>query len=303
MTFQFLNHENAAIKFCFLFGKNLTSSPSPELHNFWFKKYGFNVEYKKCVVQTVHEFIDIICTLNHDENFLGGNVTMPFKQTVFELDKDVVICSETVKNSASANTLFRDQNGFFHAANTDVIGIQATLDILCPRYHRFDQVIVYGGGGASASCIFKIFECDLAPQVVCVTRDPDLSFVRFGRSEFFRKYLESKKLVFKKLSDNEQLCDEQRQMSRGTKKSTLLMNTLPLGQTDMYPEHNSWCVSLLNASKPENTFYFDLVYDYTDACDVAQKRGIQFQNGRRMFETQAAASFKLWTGVDVQSHA
>lgn len=301
MTFQFLNHENVMTKICFLFGKNLTSSPSPELHNFWFKKYSFNVEYKKYVVQTLHEFIDIIRTLNHDAKFLGGNVTMPFKQTVFELHNDVVICSETVKNSASANTLFRDQNGFLHAANTDVIGIQTTLDVLCPRYHRFDRVIVYGGGGASASCIFKIFECDLASQVVCVTRDPNLSFVRFGKSEFFQKHIESKKLIFKKLSDNEQLCDEQQQMSLRAKKSMLVINTLPLGQTNMYPEHNSWCVSLLNTSEPENTFYFDLVYDHTDACAVAQKLGIQFQDGRLMFQAQAAASFKLWTGVDVVS--
>lgn len=286
-------------KFCFLFGKNLIHSPSSKLHNFWFAKYHFNIEYKNCVVQTVHDFVHRLHLLAEDSNFIGGNVTMPFKQTVLELCNDIVICSETVKNSASANTLFRDQNGFLCAANTDIEGIKTTLDVLRPEQKLFDMAVVYGGGGASASCIFTLFLYGWTKKIICLTREPDVSIKRFCTSNFLQKHLESGNLIVKKLLDNDSLCEEHARHHRKSKISTLIVNTMPLGQTSMYPAQNHWCISLLKASAPMHTFYFDLVYEHTDACETARQLNISYEDGTRMFQTQAAASFKFWTGIEI----
>lgn len=299
MTFQFLNHENVLTKFCFLFGKNLSFSPSPKLHNFWFKKYGLNIEYKKYVIQTHHEFISALHLFNNDQKFFGANITMPFKQGVLEVCEDLIICSETVKNSASANTLFRDQDGFLHAENTDIIGIKNTISTLCPSKNGFDKAIIYGGGGAAVSCIFTLFEYGVTNHVICMTRNLDLSMTRFCKSAFLQKQMEMKRLTFKNFSENDELSNEQLEMHHKSKKTILVINTLPLGKTSMYPESNTLCIDLLVASNPEHTFYFDLVYDYTDACACAQKLGIRYYDGQQMLKIQAAASFKLWTGIDV----
>jgi shikimate dehydrogenase len=299
MIFQILNHDNLMTKFCFLFGKNLEHSPSPKLHNFWFKKYHFDIEYKKCVVQTVHEFVDIVHTYCNNANFIGGNVTMPFKQSVVELCSDIIICSETVKNSASSNTLFRDQNGFLRAENTDVIGIKTTLHTLYTRKDIIETAIVYGGGGAAASCVFTLLKHQFAKKILCLTRDPCLSLHRFCQSTFLKKAIETKHLVFKTLQENFAVCDEYGKCSHKVKTDLLVINTLPLGRTNMYSDPNTDCLEFLNASNPETTFYFDLVYDHTDACQRAKEMGIRYLDGRLMFETQAAMSFKHWTGMDV----
>lgn len=298
MTFQFSNHENEPTKFCFLFGTNLLGSPSPKMHNFWFKNNSLNYEYKNYIVHKPHEFIRILRKLKNDPKFLGGNVTMPFKQTLVKSFRDVFRMSQTVKNTASANTLFRDENGNFEIENTDVVGIQKTIDVLCPNNIFFKNIVIYGAGGSSASCIFSVFEKKITHQVICLSRDPDKSIRRFRTSKFLDTLITNQKLVLRKLERNFLPVELDFDADATNQDACLIINTLPLGQTEMYEESNDFCISLLKKRNPKNTFFFDLVYDNTDAYITAKLLGIPCENGTLMFKTQAAESFRLWTGID-----
>ncbi len=298
MTFQLLNHNIEPRKFCLLFGTNLLTSASEKMHDFWFKKYAINMTYKNYILQDSEAFIEAIECLYLNENFMGGNITMPFKQTLVQEITKGFILSSTVKNTASANTLFRDAAGKFNLENTDVIGIKKTLAYLLGVHKKIKNVIILGGGGSSASCIYSLCTDFDSTHIYCLTRNVKLTKNRFSKSNFLLKLLKNKTLKVENLNRNflhstssslQNLIESQEQI--------LIINTLPLGATAMYAESNLYCCALLKSRVNKPTLFFDLVYQNTDACSVAKELSFSYLNGAYMLKEQARESFKLWTGI------
>ena len=70
----------------FVIGNPIDHSLSPELHNFWIKKYNINAIYEKIKLEE-NELGDFINKLRNEE-IHGINVTVPFKNKVIKyLDK------------------------------------------------------------------------------------------------------------------------------------------------------------------------------------------------------------------------
>ena len=122
-----------------LAGRSISSSLSPKLHElFGLYEYGlFNTNDFKS-----SEFIQ-------NKDFSGINITMPFKNDAFATAN---IKSEYAELSNSVNTLI-NKSGTLYGFNTDVIGIENTLD---EHTDSIKSALILGNGATSRSaCLLR----------------------------------------------------------------------------------------------------------------------------------------------------
>ena len=83
-------------------GNPISHSLSPELHNYWLKKYNINAVYNKKKIN--EDNIKDIITRVRDEKIHGINVTVPFKKSIIPfLDR----ITPLAKKTHSVNTIFK----------------------------------------------------------------------------------------------------------------------------------------------------------------------------------------------------
>ena len=103
-----------------IIGNPISHSLSPILHNYWFKKYKINAEYK--LFKTENNEIKKVIDRVKKKDITGLNVTLPFKKSVIPfLTKTINDANET----HSVNTIFLDKEDNLIGENTDVFGFQA----------------------------------------------------------------------------------------------------------------------------------------------------------------------------------
>lgn len=188
----------------------------------------------------------------------GANVTMPHKQLAFELADRV---AEGALRSGAVNTLVRS-DGEVWGYNTDVDGIQAVW--AAAGFPDDVPVLILGTGGAAAGALVAV-----ADRTVMVS----------GRRAEAAADLLSRVRVDGTVIPWGDGID-----------GAVVINATPLGMKgESIPDE-----VLTGASG-----FFDLTYGPAEAPSVAQARslGIPVADGRDMLIAQAAAAFKIWTGV------
>ena len=136
----------------FVTGWPIKHSRSPLIHGHWLKQHGILGEYRAEPV-TVEHFPTFIETLKSSASeYVGGNVTIPHKETAFCLADQADPIAEEL---GAANTLWI-QDHRLHATNTDVHGFAANLDERCPGWDKAEKAVVLGAGGASRAVIYAL---------------------------------------------------------------------------------------------------------------------------------------------------
>ncbi|APJ02601.1 shikimate dehydrogenase family protein [Silvanigrella aquatica] len=278
-------------KFCFLFGSHIEHSLSPAIHTRWFHVNNLNCIYLPMQIQNEYQFLNMMNCLTQSQNFLGGNITLPFKNSALKLD--FMRCSENVKVTQAANTVYKNSLDEWYLENTDIAGIEFSLNSLLVPNSDF-EMIVLGGGGAASSVIYNGIINKYCSRIVCLTRNPVKTLQKYP-------FLANERKVNLYALNTESLY-QWRAVKSQSMKSTLLINTLPLGMTNqntkgVYGEENYFAMSLIQCLDKETDCYFDLIYKDTETIRFAQYKGIKCINGKLMLETQAKKSFFLWTGV------
>ena len=276
-------------KFAGLFGWPVKNSLSPALHTRWFAEAGLNAMYLPFAVQQQQHFLDFAATLQRVENFLGGNITIPFKRAVLELPN--VVPSDCVRACSAANTLyFHHKKNHWALENTDVAGVLASL-----RFFNFAPdncvFIVLGAGGAAAAALeaCRMFSGTL-DRCWIMARNPQKALQQL--SNFFPQEMpEGVSGVCLPTVSEFTLKSGERLLS--SKLVPIVVNTLPLGHAG---EPNVHAQQLLLDLKTKGLVgaYFDMVYANTPALEFATDQGFVTLNGKLMLETQARASFELW---------
>jgi shikimate dehydrogenase len=137
------------VRHAFVTGYPVKHSRSPLIHGFWLKTLGLQGSYTRQEVSP-EDFAGFICRLKSGESgFVGGNVTIPHKETAFALANRPDALSEEL---GASNTLWLDE-GRLHATNTDGFGFLANLDAASPGWDRTDRAVILGAGGASRAII------------------------------------------------------------------------------------------------------------------------------------------------------
>ena len=241
-----------------IIGKPLKQSLSPYLHNYWIKKYGLASYYMPLPIDNINYLKGAIKKLN----FLGLNITIPYKKSIFnQLDT----IDEGARKIKAVNTLICINNklkGF----NTDIIGFKKGL--LKKKWNKKRPVIVFGAGGA-AEAILYFLKLENIKDITVVNRTKKKAI------EIARKYKNIK------ISSDFKL---------DIKEAGLIINTSSLGMIG-YPELT---INLNKVNK--EAIIYDIVYNPINTYIIteAKKNKLEVVTGLDMFLEQARASFEVW---------
>ena len=259
----------------FVVGHPVSHSLSPAMHNGIIARLGLPLHYVPVDLPPAHlrGFLRIV----RAGNFLGGNVTIPYKEDAAALADSR---SEAVEVCGAANTLVV-RKGKLHAENTDGEGF---LDALEGQGwgRRYRRVVLLGAGGAARGIAFALGRAG-AREIVLLNRHPrraecvaDLLSRRYPATAFSGADLRPRTL---------------REEFRG---ADLVVQCTSLGLRGEWEDF-----PIIDVQKTSR--FADIVYRAggTDLVRRLRARGVKAVGGLPMLAYQAARSFALWTGRDV----
>lgn len=123
----------------YLIGKSLKHTMSPYIHS------QMNINYEALEIESEEKLLKFL----EEKNFLGLNITIPYKETVI---KALDYIDEVAKNIGAVNTIV-NKNGKLCGYNTDIFGMEYALN-----YAKIDiknkNVLILGTGGTAKSAKF-----------------------------------------------------------------------------------------------------------------------------------------------------
>ena len=249
-------------------GNPIQHSLSPIIHNYWIEQNKINTDkYKKIKIEAsnLHQEVKELI----ENGFTGLNVTIPFKEMVYDLCDEV---SDTVKILKAINTItYKDKKVIGY--NTDPDGFINSIS----SQIRDDNItgkntLVIGAGGSARSIIYALNKMEsnitvtnrTVEKVEIISQDLDIPI---------------------KIKDFETISD--------ISKFDLIVNTTSLGM-----EENK-NLEIIFANAKSNLHVYDLIYNpyQTNLLKDAEANGLTFQNGLAMLVYQAAESFNIWHGI------
>lgn len=251
-------------------GNPLSHSLSPVLHNYWFKKYNINAEYR--LEQIDENQIEKILNKIRNKKIIGINITLPYKQKCIAfLDKVV----NNAKETGSVNTIYLNNKEELIGENTDVYGLQAAyLKELSNNIVKHKKVLVLGAGGVSPSIILALKKSNITNvSVVNRTYEKTLflkkkfSHIEVLKWEKYKNYLE---------------------------QFDIIINATSLGLKNG-EDHNE-----LFQKYKKSLIYIDTIYNpiETRMLKYLKKNNIKTYNGLDMFIYQGQKSFYLWNKIN-----
>lgn len=288
-----------------LFGKHLSRSPSPTTHSQWARCLNLNIQYTALPTNSDEAFEALISCLLNSPNFLGGNITNPFKTSALKLADQVGIHVDPIAaRCGAANTLYRTDNdtevNTWSLSNTDVLGCSDTLRKILNSSLQCDEpstLIILGAGAMMQTCLVAAEE---------LSHEENQSFDVFTVSRTAVRWDTSSTAINPNAAVN---CHglsfiggdwlEALMQKKVLKRRLICINTLPALTSPEAEKVVRASLSELNKleSWTEKNF-FCLTYGTQDWHLFAQSLNWNVFNGDLLFESQARASFKLWTQRD-----
>ncbi len=255
----------------FVTGWPVKHSRSPIIHNHWLAKYGLDGRYEKRACQP-EEFSSFMRNIDV-EGFVGGNVTLPFKEEAFALADEADAVATAI---GAANTVWREGGKLF-ATNTDAYGFLANLDQQVPRWddenRRRRGALVLGAGGAARAVVYGLLQRGFDPVVIA---NRTLSKAQNLAQAFGEKCTAIDLSAARKEARN----------------TALIVNTTSVGMGD-----GAMPIDLGGFAK--NTVVNDIVYVplMTPLLMAAKQRGMPVADGLGMLLHQAVPGFERWFGI------
>jgi 3-dehydroquinate dehydratase/shikimate dehydrogenase len=248
-------------------GDPIGHSLSPLLHNRAMQQLGIDGVYLpfRVPAEEFNTTLDAFSWLD-----IGGySVTIPHKQAALAKYPD---CDDVVGQIGAANTIYRDDEGAWRTANTD---LSAALDSLRLGFRDPQEsfagkrALILGAGGAARAIAWGLVR--EGSSVVLSSRTAE------------RATQLATELGCRAIDWND----------RGTADWDLLVNCTPVGMSpnpDDSPFEPDWL-------RP-NGVVFDTIYnpEQTKLLMMARTRGCRTVSGMEMFVRQAAEQFRLFTG-------
>ena len=257
------------IKFAII-GNPISHSLSPTMHNYWFKKYNINAEYKLFDIKE-NKIQNVIKQIK-DKEIKGINVTLPYKKSVIPfLNKTVNDANET----HSVNTVMLDTNDNLIGENTDVFGFQAAyLKSIPNREKKNKKVLILGAGGVAPSIILALIKSNI------------LNIYLSNRTH-------EKSLLLKKNFKNITILKWDN-FSKDLNKFDIIINATSLG---LKPE-DEFESDFSHFKK--TMIYIDTIYNpaQTKMIKYFKSNKIRSFNGLNMFIYQGQKAFYLWNKIN-----
>ena len=258
---------NNHIKKYAVVGHPIHHSKSPAIHQCFADEFGLSIRYEKIDINPEH-FVDKIHVLRN-QNYLGLNITLPFKADAFAMCDEV---TATSRMTGSVNTLtFID--GKIYGDTTDGIGIVRDLDakkIVIKDSH----LAILGAGGASNGVMFDIINAG-PKSITLANRTKTKADDMVNKWDSFAK-------------------------GNGVELRVIELHAFDVRGYDLVI--NGTSSALIDGSSPiadhlfqSETVYYDMIYGVeTQFMLNAKNKGAQYFDGLGMLIGQAAASFSIW---------
>lgn len=254
----------------FVIGHPIDHSRSPLIHRSWISAHGLDASYEPFDVEP-EKLLGFLMRLRMGE-FVGGNVTIPLKQAVFELCDSV---DPLAMEIGAVNTLV-GQAGHVRGFNTDFSGFLGNLDQNTPGWDgELESAIVLGAGGAARAVLVALAHRGVGEihllnrtkaKAQALSAELSGSFSPGGLGDF----------------------------GRLAPKAGLVVNTTSIGM------HGTRFDRRLPLDRlPETAIVTDLVYTPLETPLLADAReaGLRTVDGLGMLLHQAVPGFAAWFGV------
>lgn len=263
-----------------LIGNPVAHSYSPRFQQAAFDALGITARYELWHTEA-HELLERVRSLC-DDNCLGANVTIPYKEAVLPLVDRIDPLATRI---GAINTIVHS-DGYLHGYNTDAPGLLFALheqgigttgpdgNISLEGYNA----ILLGAGGAARGSAFALARAGVA-QLTIINRH--LERAQQLAADVQQTYTGP---VFT-LNDAELLVP---------RSSSLIINSTSVG---MHGDVSPLPVEIL-ARFGTDTFVYDMIYNPIQTYLLCQARamGLRAANGLSMLLHQGALAFTLWTG-------
>lgn len=253
-----------------IIGNPISHSLSPILHNYWFKKYKINAEYK--LFKTENNEIKKVIDRVKKKDIAGLNVTLPFKKSVIPfLTKIINDANET----HSVNTIFLDKEDNLIGENTDVFGFQAGyLQTLSNQDKKNKKALIIGAGGVAPSIILALVKSKI-DNISLVNRT-------YEKSLFLKRKFNMINIV------------EWNDFHNKINDFDIVINATSLGLLD--GEEFKFKLPKIN----KKLIYIDTIYNppQTKMISNFKSQKIKTFNGLNMFIYQGQKSFYFWNKIN-----
>jgi shikimate dehydrogenase len=247
----------------FVIGNPIEHSLSPLLHNYWIKSNNIDSVYGKEKLNKNDLKLFISKIRNKEIN--GANITVPFKSEIINhLDK----LSFEAEKTQSVNTVFLEDDKII-GANTDIRGFELAI-----KNTKFDlkkkKAFIIGAGGVVPSIVLALKNLGVSKIIIC-------------------------NRTIKKAKNLNLLFEELEVVPWGEVPNfdiTINATSLGLNKSDK--------INLKFPTQCGGKLFYDVIYNPKETFFLKEgkKLGAFIENGKMMFIHQAAASFKIWHGIE-----
>jgi len=228
-----------------------------------------------------------------DHSFLGVNVTIPHKRSVLPFCDEL---SEGAREVGAANVLhFCD--GKSKGYNTDIYGIEKSLDYFQEKsYWKMKRVLLIGAGGAAQAVFHVLCQYDVKAIVI-------LNRSKNGEVEFLKKWKDKFPQIEFEWEVFDQIKVTGNKLEKDNLSFDLVINCTPLGMNGLKARINENGIgeeifSFIFQKKfsAAKAYAFDLIYQprETSFLRLAGQSGLMCLGGLEMLVQQAKATWEIW---------
>ena len=265
--------------FLALIGNPVSHSLSPIMQNAAIQYLGLDLIYM--AIPCKDEDLEIVVNSLKKMNCKGLNITIPFKQKVFNMCSEI---SPVAKKVKAINTLKLTDDKDWIGTNTDIDGFIYPLKNL--NLIKKSSLIL-GSGGAARSVIQGLIKLKLS-KITIISRN------KSSLNELITN--------FKNDIEIEGLLSTNNEINNLIQETDLIINTTPVGMSNSINNDEIPFGKNFWDSINSKTIVYDLIYNpsptpFLKFCD---KKGCMTIDGTQMLIAQGAKSLSFWTnGLEV----
>ena len=265
--------------FLALIGNPVSHSLSPIMQNAAIQYLELDLIY--IAIPCKNEDLEIVINSLKKMNCKGLNITIPFKQKVFNFCNEI---SPVAKKVKAINTLKLKENKEWSGTNTDIDGF---IDPLKKLDLIKKTSIVLGSGGAARSVIQGLINLKLS-KITIISRNQN------SLNELITNFENDIKI--------EGILNTNIEIDNLIQATDLIINTTPVGMGKTTNENELPFGQNIWNNINSNTIVYDLIYNpsptpFLKFCD---KKGCMTIDGLQMLISQGTKSLSFWTnGLEV----
>jgi shikimate dehydrogenase len=248
------------LKNCGLLGRNIQYSKSPQIHNEYYNEKKIPLSYKLYDIEeeNIYDFIESL----RQENIIGFNVTIPYKETIIKYLNKLEYPADKI---GAVNTVVVDEDGLV-GYNTDYYGFTTSIKDFNLNFANIKALVI--GSGGSAKCVVAALEDLQCKDITIASRNPNNLCGAFNNNKIVSVYDEIDLTCY-----------------------DLIVNCTPLGSVNYL---NSSPINITKLKR--GCIAYDLIYNpiKTEFLKVCESLGAVIINGEKMLKYQAYSAADIW---------